>query len=52
VLPASAGGAGRRRAGGREFHNTGAEWKNERLAIAALTTGGRLRVTSMDERVL
>ena len=38
--------------GGNEFHKVGAELKKERFAIAALTTVGRLRLASMDERVL
>jgi hypothetical protein len=37
---------------GREFHNVGAEWKKDRLAIAALTTEGRFRETVVDEQVL
>jgi hypothetical protein len=38
--------------GGNEFHKAGAKWKKERFEIAALATVGRLRVTSIDERVL
>ena len=34
----------------REFHKAGAEWKKERFAVA-IATVGRLRVTSMDERL-
>lgn len=52
VLQASLEEAGWRMNGGKEFHKAGAEWKKERFATAALTTVGRLRLTSMDERVL
>ena len=45
-------GPGVRIADGRELHKLGDEWDKERLEMAALTRGGRLRVTSMDERVL
>ena len=52
VLQASLEEAGWRMNGGKELHKAGAGWKKERFATAALTTVGRLRVTSMDERML
>jgi len=51
TLPVSTG-AGRRKAGGREFHMAGAEWKKDRLTMAALTTEGRFKVMVLLERVL